>query len=36
MKDHPDPKRPLKKNRHKQIQTHNMPTDDMENTNGTN
>ncbi len=26
---------PLKKNHPKQLQTHNMPTDDVENTNGT-
>ena len=34
-KDHPDPKRPTKKNCPQQLQTH-MPTDDEENTNGTN
>ena len=35
-KDHPGAKRLPKRNRLQQLQTHNMPTDDMENTNGTN
>ena len=34
--DHPDPKRPLKTNCPKQLLNHNVPTDDVENTNGTN
>ena len=35
-KDHPDPKRLPKKNRLQQLQTYNVPTYDMKNTNGTN
>ena len=35
-KDHPDPERPLSKNCHKQLLTHNMLTDEVENTNSTN
>ena len=34
--DHSDPKIPQKKNHPKQLQTHNVPTNDVENTNGTN
>ena len=34
-KDNPDPKRPPKRNRHQQLQTHNVPTTDVENTNDT-
>ena len=34
-KDHPDEKRKPKGNRPLQLQTHNMPTDDVENINGT-
>ena len=33
-KDHTDPKRPARRNRLQQLQTHNVPTNDMENTNG--
>ena len=35
-KDYPDPKRTPKRNRPKQLQTHNVPTDDIENTNSKN
>ena len=35
-KDFLDPKRPLRRNRFQQLQTHNVPTDDVENTDGTN
>ena len=35
-KDRPDPKRLPRRNRPQQLQTHNVPTDDVENTNGTN
>ena len=35
-KDHIDPDRPPQKDRPKQLQTHNVPTYDVENTNGTN
>ena len=35
-KDCPDPKRLPKRNRPEQLQTHNMPTDDVENTKGIN
>ena len=34
--DHSDPKRPLQRNRPKQLKIHIVPTDDVENTNGTN
>ena len=34
-KDDPDPQRPPKRNCPKQLQTYNVPTDDVENTNGT-
>ena len=34
-KDNAYPKRPPKKNRLQQLQTHNVPTDDVKNTNGT-
>ena len=33
-KDHSDPKRPAKRNRSQQLQTYNVPTDDVENTKG--
>ena len=35
-KDHPDPKRLPKRSHSQQLQIHNLPTDDVENTNGTN
>ena len=35
-KDHPDPKIPSKRNYPQELQTHNVPTDDVENTNGWN
>ena len=35
-KDHIDPKGPKQRNRPKQLQTHNLPTNDVENTNSTN
>ena len=35
-KDHIDPKGPKQRNRPKQLQTHNLPTDDVENINCTN
>ena len=35
-KNHPDPKRTPKRKHPQQQQTHNVPTDDVENTNGTN
>ena len=35
-KDHIDPERPLLRNRPKQLRNHNVPTDYVENTNGTN
>ena len=35
-KDHPDPKKTPHRNCLQQLQTHNVPADDMENTNGTN
>ena len=35
-KDHLDPKEPKQKNCPKQLQTHNLPTDDVENINSTN
>ena len=35
-KDHSDPKRPPKRNRPHQLQIHNVPTEDVENTNATN
>ena len=37
-KCHPDPKKKKnpKRNRPQQLQTYNVPTDDVENTNGTN
>ena len=35
-KDHCDPKVPKQSNRTKQLQTHNLPTDDVENIKGTN
>ena len=34
--DHSSPKRPPQRNCPNQLYTHNVPTDDMENTNGTN
>ena len=34
--EHPDPKRPLKNYRPQQLHTHNVPTDHVKNTNGTN
>ena len=34
--DHIDPKRPPQGNHPKQLQNHNVPTDDVENINGTN
>ena len=34
-KDNIDPKGPRQNNRPKQLQTHNLPTDDMENTKNT-
>ncbi len=36
MKDHIDPKGPKQRNRPKQLQTHNLPTEDVENINSTN
>ena len=35
-KDHPNPKRPPKRNYPQQLQTYNVPTDDVENTNSLN
>ena len=35
-KDHIDPKRPKQRNCPKQLQTHNLPTDDAENINSIN
>ena len=35
-KDNTDPKRPPERNRHKLLQTHNLPTYDIENTNDRN
>ena len=35
-KDHIDPKGPKQRNRPKQLQTHKLPTDDVENNNSTN
>ena len=35
-KNHIDPKGPKQRNRPKQLQTHNLPTDDVENINSTN
>ena len=35
-KDYPDPKKLSKIYRHQQLQTHNVPNDDVENTNSTN
>ena len=35
-KDHIDPEGHNQRNRPKQLQTHNLPTDDMENINSTN
>ena len=35
-KDHIDPKGPTQMNRPKQLQTHNLPTDEVENMNNTN
>ena len=35
-KDHIDPKGPLQENRLKQLQTHNLPANDLENINSTN
>ena len=35
-KDHSDPERPSQRNCSKQLQTHNLPTHDVENTNSTN
>ena len=35
-KDHIDPKGPKQRNRPKQLQTHNLPTDDVENISSTN
>ena len=35
-KDHHNPERSSQKNTTKQLQIHYMPTDDVENTNGTN
>ena len=35
-KDHPDPKRPPQKNHPTQLWDHIVPTDDVQNTNGTN
>ena len=35
-KNHIDPKRTLQRNRSKQLQTHKVPTYDVENTNDTN
>ena len=35
-KDHIDPKGPKQKNRSKQLQTHNLPTNDLENISCTN
>ena len=35
-KDHVDPKGPRQRNRPKQLQAHNLPTDDVENINSTN
>ena len=35
-KDHSDLERPSRMNHTQQLQTHNMHTDDVENTNGTN
>ena len=35
-KDHIDPEGPKQRNRPKQLQTHNLPTDDVENINSTN
>ena len=34
-KDHVDQKRPTQRNRSKQLPTHNLPTDDVENINST-
>ena len=34
--DHSNPKIPLQKNCPKQLETHNVPTDDVENTHSTN
>ena len=36
MEDHSNPKRPPKRNDPKQLLTHNVPADDVENANGTN
>ena len=35
-KDHIDPKGPKQKNRSKRLQTHNLPTENVENINSTN
>ena len=35
-KDHHDPERSPQKDYSEQLQTHNVPTDDVENTNSTN
>ena len=35
-KDHPDPERPPQRNCTKQLLIQTMPSDDVENTNGTN
>ena len=35
-KDHPDPKKTQKRNHPQQLQAHNVPNDDEENTNNTN
>ena len=35
-KDHPDPEKSPQRNRHNQLYTHNVLTNDMENTNGAN
>ena len=35
-KEHPDSKRLPKRNHPEQLQIHNLPTDHVENTNGTN
>ena len=34
--DHSDPKRPPQKNQPRQLKTHQVPTNDVENTNGKN
>ena len=35
-KDHIDTKGPKQRNRHKELQTHNLPTNDVEDINSTN